>query len=85
MTNIFGVILKYLWYDAIFEHSAGNTVLDTLPPSIYYELLPLVTFVAILAQKIDHFCVYLLEAFITWLKHGTKIKVLFKKKNLIFI
>ena len=35
-------VMKYLWYDAIFESSAfwpGNTVLDTLPTSIYYELL----------------------------------------------
>ena len=34
-------LLRYLWYDAIFEHSVfwpGNTALDTLPPSSYYEL-----------------------------------------------
>ena len=40
--NVYKIILKYLWYDAIFEYSAfwpGNTVLDTLPTSIYYELL----------------------------------------------
>jgi len=37
--NMYGIILKYLWYDAIFAFWPGNTALDTLPPSIYYELL----------------------------------------------
>ena len=50
-----------------------------------YSAIADLTFVAIFAQKFDHFCLYLPEVLIDVLKHGTKVKVLLNKTNLKLI
>ena len=40
---------------------------------------------AIFAQKFDHFRLYLLEALINLLKHGTKIKILLNETTWFYL